>query len=131
MERIGIGVCIEDNHGPCRIRGRLERVEIAKIKPLISKRRAEAEAGEVVRHSLSPLCCVWRSSSRRIKELKRSAGIQRNRNFPSDVTTPFLPLGEVLPDRFSAGIGVAPAEDDPFRSRTLSVIECVPVIVCI
>src|ERR1019366_1900313 len=29
MERVGSRICIEDEHGPCRVRGRLECIEVA------------------------------------------------------------------------------------------------------
>jgi hypothetical protein len=32
----------------------LESIQVAKIQSLISKRRAETESGEVIRHTLSP-----------------------------------------------------------------------------
>ena len=35
MERVGIGVCIEDDGRPCRIRRRLEDIEIAEVEPLV------------------------------------------------------------------------------------------------
>jgi hypothetical protein len=54
MERVGLGIGIEDDHGPRGIRGRLERVEVAKVKSLVAERRAETESGEMVRHGLLP-----------------------------------------------------------------------------
>ena len=53
MERVGVRIRIEDDYGPRRVGGRLERVEVAEIESLVPERRAEAESGEMVRHFLS------------------------------------------------------------------------------
>ena len=50
MERVGGRICIEDDHGPRRIRGRLERVEVAEVESLVPERRTETESGEMIRH---------------------------------------------------------------------------------
>jgi hypothetical protein len=42
MERIGIRIRIEYDHGPRTIGGRLERIEIAEVESLVAERRAEA-----------------------------------------------------------------------------------------
>ena len=54
MKRVGLGIGIEDDHGPRGIRGRLERVEVAEVESLVAERRSETESGEMVRHSLLP-----------------------------------------------------------------------------
>src|ERR1700728_2468532 len=56
MERVGVRVRVQDEDGPRRVGWRLERVQITKIEPLIAQWRAQAEAGEVVRHQrISPI----------------------------------------------------------------------------
>jgi hypothetical protein len=55
MERVGLGIGIEDDHGPRRIRGGQERVEVAEVESLVAERRAETESGKMVRHFFSPL----------------------------------------------------------------------------
>ena len=50
MEGVGSRVCIENDHSPRRISGRLECVEVAEVESLIPERRAETESGEMVRH---------------------------------------------------------------------------------
>ena len=50
MERVGIRICIEDEHSPRRIRRCLERIEVAQVEPLVAERRAETESSEMVRH---------------------------------------------------------------------------------
>src|ERR1700687_5215500 len=55
MERVGSRICVEDDHGPRRVRRRLERVEVAEVESLVAERRTEIEAGKMVRHFLSPL----------------------------------------------------------------------------
>ena len=40
MERVGIGVGIEDDGRPCRVCRRLEDIEIAEVEPLVPERRA-------------------------------------------------------------------------------------------
>ena len=48
MERVRVRVRVEDDGGPVSVAGRLERVEIAKIEPLIAERRPETESSEMV-----------------------------------------------------------------------------------
>src|SRR5882672_6986898 len=55
MERVGSRICIEDDHGPCRVGGRLERVEVAEVKSLVAERRSKIESGKMIRHFCSPL----------------------------------------------------------------------------
>src|SRR5580693_1833445 len=56
MKRVGVRVRVEDENGTRRIGGRLECVKIAEIEPLVAQGRAQAEAGEVVRHQgISPI----------------------------------------------------------------------------
>jgi hypothetical protein len=56
MKRVGARVRVEDEDGPRRIGWRLECVQIAKIEPLVTQGRPQAEAGEVVRHQrISPI----------------------------------------------------------------------------
>ena len=50
MQRVRIGICIENDRGPAAVGGRLERVQVAEVEPLIAQRRAEAQSGEMVRH---------------------------------------------------------------------------------
>ena len=50
MQRVGLRVGVEDEYGPRRVRGRLEGIEIAEVESLVSQRRSEAEAGEMVGH---------------------------------------------------------------------------------
>ncbi len=54
MERVGSRICIEDDHGPRRVSGRLECVEVAEIESLVPERRTEIESSKVVRHFFSP-----------------------------------------------------------------------------
>src|SRR6478736_8259598 len=54
MQRVGGRICIEDDHGSRRIRGRQECVEVAEVESLVAERRAETEAGEMIRHGLLP-----------------------------------------------------------------------------
>jgi hypothetical protein len=55
MERVGRRICIEDDHGPCPVSGRLERVEVAEVESLVPERRTEIESSKMVRHFFSPL----------------------------------------------------------------------------
>src|SRR5262245_50125049 len=48
IQRVGIGICIEDDHGSVLVDGRLERVQIAEVESLIAQRRAKTESGEMV-----------------------------------------------------------------------------------
>src|ERR1700722_7201180 len=50
MKCVSIRVCIENDHGPRRIRRRLKRVEIAQVESLVAKRRSETESGKMIRH---------------------------------------------------------------------------------
>jgi hypothetical protein len=50
MKRVGIGIGIENDHGSRRVGGRLECLEIAQVEPLVAERRAEAQAGKMIRH---------------------------------------------------------------------------------
>src|SRR6478736_8752690 len=59
MQRVGLGIGIEDDHGPRGIRGRLERIEVAEVESLVAERRSETESGEMVRHSLLPWDREW------------------------------------------------------------------------
>src|SRR5208337_428998 len=78
MERVGIRIGVEDEHGPCRIGGRLEGVEVAEVEPLVAERRAEAEAGKMIGH-LSLLCSVKNQVRRRFcdKRLRRHWNLER------------------------------------------------------
>src|SRR5262249_15720741 len=55
MKGVSFGVRVEDDDGPVVVGGRLEYVEIAEVKSLITKRRAKTESSEMVRHLTSPL----------------------------------------------------------------------------
>src|SRR5882757_10269012 len=55
MERVGSRICIEDDHGPGRVGGRLERVEVAEVESLVAERRSKIESGKMIRHLMSPL----------------------------------------------------------------------------
>jgi len=48
MKCVRIWISIEDDHGSVLVGGRLERVQVAKVEPLIAERRAEAESSEMV-----------------------------------------------------------------------------------
>ena len=48
MKCVRIWICIEDDHGSVLVSGRLERVQVAKVEPLIAERRAEAQSSEMV-----------------------------------------------------------------------------------
>ena len=50
MERVRSRIRIEDEHGPRRIRRRLERIEVAEVESLVSERRTEIKAGEMIGH---------------------------------------------------------------------------------
>src|SRR5262249_46145794 len=45
-----IWIRIEDDHSSVLVRRRLECIQVAKIKALITQRRAETESSEMVRH---------------------------------------------------------------------------------
>src|SRR5262249_33178326 len=53
MERVGIRIGVEDDHGSRRIRVRLERIQIAQVESLVAERRTEAQSGEMIRHSFA------------------------------------------------------------------------------
>ena len=61
MERVGSRVCIEDDHSPRRVSGRLERVEVAEVESLVLERGAEIESSKMVRHFflLKMRICFW------------------------------------------------------------------------
>jgi len=59
MERVGRRIRIEDQHGPRRVGGRLERIEVAEIESLVAEGRAEVESSKMVRHFLSPWSEGW------------------------------------------------------------------------
>jgi hypothetical protein len=48
MQRVGVGVGVEDQHRARRVGRRLERVQIAEVQALVAQRRAEAEAREMI-----------------------------------------------------------------------------------
>src|SRR5262245_12975989 len=50
MERVGIWICVEDDHDSGRVGGRLERVEIAQVESLVAERRTEAKSSKMIRH---------------------------------------------------------------------------------
>ena len=56
VQRVSGRVGVEDQDGAVGIGGRLKRVEVAEVQALIAQRRAEAQAGEVVRHSAIQPC---------------------------------------------------------------------------
>ncbi len=62
MERVGSRICIEDDHSPRRVSGRLERVEVAEVESLVPERWTETESSKMVRHFFSLLkisICFW------------------------------------------------------------------------
>jgi len=54
VQRVGVWIGVEDQHGPLAVGRRLERVQIAQVKALIAKRRSETQTGEMVGHVTSP-----------------------------------------------------------------------------
>jgi hypothetical protein len=89
MERVGVRIGIEDDHGPRRVRRRLERVEVAEIEPLVSERRTETEPSKVVRHFALLALYVHRRQSGRApacgatdRERPRVAARQAARKLP-------------------------------------------------
>src|SRR6266576_252085 len=47
MKCVGIGICIEDDHGFVLVGGRLECVQVAEVESLIAEWRAKTESGEM------------------------------------------------------------------------------------
>ena len=54
MERVGIWICVEDDHGSRRVGGRLKRIEIAQVESLVAERWTEAESSKMIRHDFLP-----------------------------------------------------------------------------
>jgi hypothetical protein len=48
MERIRIGIRVENDHGSVVVSGRLKCVQVTEIKSLIAQRRAKTESSEMV-----------------------------------------------------------------------------------
>ena len=76
VQGIGQRVGVEDDDGPRRVGRRDERVEIAQIESLVAEGRSEAQAGEVVGHSvaLSIRCGTATGSYIRIDAAQRESG---------------------------------------------------------